>query len=60
MWSLLAVTWLLYLVLEDVETYRLVLYPVLILVALVEVLSNVAAMRKKRGRESGSGNWYQN
>ena len=51
-WSLLGLVWLLYLILADVETYRMFLYPVLFLVALVQVGAAVVAMRKKRALEA--------
>ena len=61
-WSVLAVFWILYLALADVELYRLVLYPVLALVAVLQVLSNIAAIKKKRARSAGTKgpDWYRN
>lgn len=48
-WTALGAAWILYLGLADMSSYRLVLYPLLVLVALVQVLTNIASMRKKRG-----------
>lgn len=50
-WAILIVAWVLYLVFADVETYRMILYPVLSLVAVAQIVSNGAAIRKKRSRE---------
>lgn len=48
-WAVLLVVWILYLVLADIEGYRLFLYPVLSLVAVSQILSAVGSMVKKRG-----------